>query len=180
MLETQRRRWFDLGFRRATMATIEGVAVRVEHDLRRQLASSDSATDQWVRETTRRIASAFRLQKRALVTPKTSTMARLITDNAQNLVYFASGNWSALPQADAQTAPKSRAYSILRTAVAALVPLALVATGIAIGFWPHGIVRDASVAAAVAWVVVTILASFDPLFHEKLAAIKTVREIVPF
>ena len=179
-LETERKRWTNLYFRRSIMARIEGIAVRIEHDLRRELATSDSATDEWARETTKRIASAFRLQKRELVTPGPSTREQLITANAQNLVYVVNSNWSALPQADVQTAPKPRAYSILRTVVAALVPLAIVATGILIGVWPAGVIREASVAAAIAWLVVTILASIDPLFNDKLNAIKTMRDIVPF
>jgi hypothetical protein len=164
--------WIDLKARRGWMARLEIVADRMEQDIPRQLRSGDAATDEWMRKTARQIAAALRAKKKWLLTPKADTRQHFVRAMARNLVHAAMGDWDSFEKAELQAPMLSwpaRVANLAATLLKSAFPLLalLVIQRVYPAF--NALVGDYALSGAILWFVVSLLASLDPQYKDKLA-----------
>ena len=157
--------------RREAVRSLETAAVTAEHYLPRYLDPRDEATAVWLRERAAQWAAALRSHKRWILTERARNdpaVERL----RETLRAAAHGEWNAVERRPAfQASRSSRARTLIATILRGATPLAtpvvLRILGVP-GF--DGSVGDYLLAAGGAWLALSFLAQYDPLFGAKIGA----------
>ncbi len=171
-VERHPEKWIDLSARRDWLARLENVADRIEQDIPRQLRSGDAATDEWMRKTMRQMAAALRAKKKWLLTPKADTRQHFMRAIAQSLVHAATGDWDSFEKIELPASTLSwpaRAANLALTLLKSAFPLLalLVIQRVYPAF--NALVGDYALSGAILWFVVSLIASLDPQYKDKLA-----------
>lgn len=170
-------------FKRELMSRLERIAVTIEHYLYRKLPSGDVATDTWYREMVKQVAATFREQKKWILSPKPDTRDQFIRCLADSLVCVASGNWDGLERTEPQkfSVPKlwrSRVVILLRTLLIGSAPLSVLWV---VQQTPLALKEPTSQYVAIGgliWAMLTLIAALDPLFRDKIIALKDVVQLL--
>jgi hypothetical protein len=162
-----------LGFdpRREAVRSLETAALTAERYLSPFFDPRDQATAAWLSERSAQWASALRAHKRWMITERArdeSAVERL----RGTLRAAANGDWNGVERRPAHEASRSsRLRLLLATTLRGAAPLVAVALlrlfGVP-GF--DGKVGDYLLAASGAWLALSFLAQYDPLFSAKIGA----------
>jgi hypothetical protein len=162
-----------LGFdpRREAVRSLETAALAAERYLPPFFAPRDEATATWLRERTAQWASALRSHKRWIITERArdeSAVERL----RETLRAAAHGDWNNVERRPASEVSRgSRLRLLFATTLRGAAPLvtAVVLRLLGVpGF--DGSVGDYLLAAGGAWLALSFLAQYDPLFSAKIGA----------
>jgi hypothetical protein len=157
--------------RRDAMRYLETAAVSAERFLPRMLAPGDEATAKWLGERGAEWASAVRSHKRWVLTQRTKD-ERGVDRLRKTLEAAARGEWNDLERRPAFQASRR---SMLRTLVATILrgasPLAAVIVLRALDVpGLDGEIGNYVLIGSGAWLVLSLLAQYDPLFGAKIGA----------
>lgn len=171
--EKESEEWAGKGFKRDLVSNLEWIARRTERDLYRTLSTKDDDADVWLRECTRGMAASVRQLKRGVLLSQGDADKKSFTQSlAERLVNAADGKWGLFERAEGHIvrSRRSRLMHALRTALAILFPL-LVIAGVA--FVPNSlsdVVKDSIITAAIGWGAINVLTWLDPKGEERLSA----------
>jgi hypothetical protein len=162
-----------LGFdpRREAVHSLEAAAVAAERYLPRFLDPRDEATATWLRERTAEWASALRGHKRWILTARARD-EKAVDRLRETLRAAAEGDWNRVERRPAyQASRSSRLRILLTTSLRAAAPL-VVAIVLRAFDVPglDGRTGDYVLVATGAWLVLSFLAQYDPLFSAKIGA----------
>jgi hypothetical protein len=162
---------------------LERAAQGFEEYIPQALPSGDFVTDQWTRQTGRRIAAAIRQKKRWILTPKADTLESFCASIFDTLAAVATGHWDYCEQAEPEewSHPelwRFRIGSALKTAVVAACPVVV--------FWlisltpigPTGILKDYFTIAAAVWAVVVLVYALDSTIDSKVSILARITSIL--
>jgi hypothetical protein len=157
--------------RREAVRSLETAAVTAERYLPRFLDPRDEATATWLGERAAQWASALRSHKRWILTERArdeGAVERL----RQDLRAAAHGEWNEVERRPAfQASRSSRARTLGATILRGATPLAAAVVLRVLGVPGFdGSVGDYLLAAGGAWLALSFLAQYDPLFGEKIGA----------
>jgi hypothetical protein len=162
-----------LGFdpRREAVHSLEAAAVAAERYLPRFLDPRDEATATWLRERTAEWASALRGHKRWILTERARD-EKAVDRLRETLRAAAEGDWNRVERRTAYQASRgSRLRLLLTTSLRGAAPL-VVAIVLRAFDVPglDGRIGDYVLVAGGAWLVLSFLAQYDPLFSAKIGA----------
>ena len=157
--------------RREAVRSLEAAAVAGEHYLPRFLDPRDEATAAWLRERAAQWASAIRAHKRWILTERTPD-ERALDRLRETLCAAATGEWSQLERRPAFLASRgSRLRVLAATILRGATPLAAAVVVRALGVpGLDGSIGDYVLIASGAWLALSFLAQYDPLFSAKIGA----------
>jgi hypothetical protein len=157
--------------RREAVHGLETAAVTAERYLPRLLNPRDEATATWLRERTAEWASALRAHKRWILTERARD-EKAVERLRETLRAVADGDWNQVERRPAYQASRgSRARVLVATGLRGAAPLVaavlLRVFGVP-GF--DGQIGDYVLVASGAWLALSFLAQYDPLFSAKIGA----------
>lgn len=162
-----------LGFdpRREAVRSLEAAAVAAEHYLPRFLDPRDEATGTWLRERTGQWAAALRAHKRWILTERArdeDAVGRL----RETLRAAATGQWNQLERRPAFEASRGSRLRLLgATILRGATPLGAVVVLRLLGVpGLDGTIGNYVLIASGAWLALSFLAQYDPLFSAKIGA----------
>jgi len=166
------------------MSELEEVATRIEYDLPRRLRAKDDATDAWFRNATAEMAAAFRALKKWVLTPMVDTREQFIAYIATSFTSVASGDWHNLERTKLEKVSgqvwRIRLVELLRTLLVATIPLLVLMIIQQTQLALEGAPAEYVTAGVLIWAALTLISVFDPLFGEKIDALKDVAQLLPF
>ena len=157
--------------RREAVRSLEAAAVAAEHYLPRFLDPHDEATATWLRERAAQWASALRAHKRWILTERTRD-ERAVERLRETLRAAATGEWNELERQPAfQASRGSRLRLLVGTTLRGATPLAAAVVLRALGVpGLDGSIGEYVLIASGAWLALSFLAQYDPLFSAKIGA----------
>jgi hypothetical protein len=167
---------------------LEEVANCVEHYVPSGLKSRDFITDNWTKETTKRIAAAIRNKKKWILTPKSDTREYILQSMTFALTCFIYGNWDALEQIEPEklSSPQLRhsiftfLINLLRIILIGVLPLVSVWLFQQTPFAFTGIGREYVIIGIFVWELLTLVFVLDPNLGVKISVMKDVtRSLFP-
>jgi hypothetical protein len=170
--------------RRISMTRLEEAANSVEYGLPRLLHTSDRATQAWLTDEVREIATGLRRLKRLIVLSDKESLQQLIGKVSTSLLYAARGEWTKLDHVEEEpiTTPQRRAriLSIIRRVVIGALPLSILVAIQQSSMKIEGDLADYLKAVTILWAAVSYLNLLDPQSTEKADTVKSLAEILPF
>ena len=176
--------WNELKFKKSIISYLEDSAKLIQFHLSRQLTSGDSYIDLWASQTTTRIAFALRNLKKWIITPKLDTREYFIMKIVDIFTNAVLGNWDAIEQQSLEMVytPSPLIYRIgafFHTLFIALTPALIF---IFVQLTPlklNSSIKEYIILGTIIWACLTIIAALDPLFSEKISAIKDITKYFP-
>ena len=157
--------------RREAVHSLETAAVTAERYLPRLLNPGDEATATWLRERTAEWASALRGHKRWILTERARD-EKAAERLRETLRAVADGDWNRVERRPAYQASRgSRVRVLMATSLRGAAPLVaaiLLRVFDVPGF--EGKIGDYVLVASGAWLALSFLAQYDPLFSAKIGA----------
>jgi len=157
--------------RREAVHSLEIAAVTAERYLPRLLNPRDEATATWLRERTAEWASALRAHKRWILTERARD-EKAVERLRETLRAVADGDWNRVERRPAYQASRgSRVRVLAATSLRGAAPLVaaiLLRVFDVPGF--EGKIGDYALVAGGAWLALSFLAQYDPLFSAKIGA----------
>jgi hypothetical protein len=176
--------WTSWSTKNELLELLEEIAVTIEKGIRRSIRLDDAVTDSWLGERSRRMSAAMRELKKWVITPKADTREHFIEWIRRDLIIAVQGNWDAWEQAKPGKLTRkqwvARVYSVIRTLGIAFGPLALFYAVQQTPWALIGTPANTLTIIAFLWMVITLIAAFDPLFEPKIDAMKNVTDMLPF
>jgi hypothetical protein len=171
----------DFGTKRTILHRIERAADHMERCIPAALPSGDTQTDAWISRQAREMACSLRKLKREVFTTDATVYGHFIWQLRVTIILAATGQWNRLPR-DTSTGPKRQrirdglisAGATISRAVLPLAILWLVQRFIEI---PESTLKTLLVGGLI-WACLTVIAAFDPLFGEKISALKDVGDLI--
>lgn len=180
-VESRPASWEYISYKRNLLSDIAEVATRIQYDLPRKLSIGDDEADRWTKSFTAGIAAALRDKRRLVFTENKEDFKK---DLAQALQHVIPGNWQNLDHAEPQVLTRSDKFSyvkkILQAIIIGLLPLVI--------FWAIQLTKyaiaaplaDTILIISIIWLILSIFAAVDPLYKDKVNALKGVRDLLPF
>lgn len=166
--------WADGAKRAAAADHLHRAARVVEHGLPERLRSADAATTSAVRDRCRRMAAAIDELQRCVLLPGEGTPDAVRASVTTAARAIAAGRLDELPTADPPPGRSRRevVVTVLRTAIVAALPAAVFGVLQASTAAVDGAVSGYVTGVCLAWAVVTVVSVLDPLFRDKVAAVR--------
>lgn len=158
------RRW-------RALQELERAALAAERATAKRLAPGDPATAAWLRERADGVAAALRFHKRSLLEggPGDGTLAERLEETLEHAL---AERWGDLERRrPTPIAARSRARGFVSTAIRASIPLGALLVLRGFGIADEGALADYLLVATGAWLVLTFLAQYDPLFSAKMGSV---------
>jgi hypothetical protein len=157
--------------RREAVRSLEAAAVAAEHYLPRFLDPQDEATATWLRERASQWASALRAHKRWILTERRRD-ERAVDRLRETLRAAAAGEWTELERRPAYEVSRgSRLRMLGATVLRGATPLAIVIVLRVLGVpGLDGSIGNYVLIGSGAWLALSFLAQYDPLFSAKIGA----------
>ena len=183
-LERNPNLWMDIHFRKELILDVEKTALCIEKDLFRNLKSGDKVSDHWLETIARQIATAFREKKFWILTPKVDTYDYLIRNLLDSLINLVEGNWDALEKKEPEKISfKQTWFDFMKNTIKVIVvggipifALFLIQNSSLALVVPF---RDYAIGGAILWALFTTITTLDPLFDNKISAIKEIINLLP-
>ncbi len=177
--------WTKLVHKRRLLEVLERIAKYVEYNLPRRLRSGDIATDTWIKDTMKQVASALRKKKKWVLTPKKDTRDYFIQSIASTLICFVEGNWDALERVEQakltshQLRNKITGFLLkaLRTALIAMLPLVGFLLFQQTSFALTGTSLSTALTLIIIYEISVIGVALNPNFSTTIANIKDIKNL---
>ncbi len=162
---------------------LDEIAAVLLTEVPRKYFNKDIATYLWLRNANKQKAASTHNLKKWIITPKPDTREHFINWIVNALHCVATGTWDGWERMETEplTVPQFRArlWSILRTTLSALIPLALFLTIQQIWSIDQTLANTLGI-LAFAWAVISLIALFDPQFGTKVSTLSTLKQLLPF
>jgi hypothetical protein len=180
-IEKEKGKLGNLWFKQNCAIRLEYVAKSIENYVSRRLSTSDTLTNEWIKETTAKIAAGLREKKKWIFTPKSDTTKYLMKNLLDFLTNFMNSNWDALekvevPKETWQEFWKSTVLSIAGKAVFGLLPVSILLLLRYLDVISRTQI-DPFFSVAVLWAVVSLIWA-DPQSKDKVSAMKDISGLI--
>lgn len=166
--------------RQNTIEEIERIARLIENDWSSHIMPGDEKTIKWKNETLQGIAAVLRSYKRDLIIPSTSTPKEL--ENKFKVIFekFLKHDIKGLINSDvpAFRVRKKSKFILIQSVFVAILPLII---SLILWFYVPDLqsnnILQVGIIISVFWIIICILLWLDPNLGDKVATIKSVREL---
>lgn len=184
LVETKSGQWTDFNFKRLLVNKIEEVAYCVQNNFPRLLRSGDEATNVWLRNNTHEIAAGFRELKKSVLLSKPSARTQFVADISASVINATLGNWLEIKKAPSEEFPLPQSW---RIRIAEFFRAFLVGAGPFLLVWivqklPFNLpteLLNPLIIPTVLWAILTLITKADPLYKDKIGALKDLTPLLP-
>lgn len=183
LLVDNKQGWDHFWVKQKILYELENIAVLFGNQHRRAFKSGDLETDYWFGKNSIEIAAGIRSLKKWILTPMENTREEFLKKITAYLVLSCRGEWSyfdkCMPEKGSRIPFLPRIITILRVTLIASLPFLfyLIIQRTDLAFTQP--LSDYSKVGSIAWAALTVLWSMDPMFSQKISAMKDFTAIFP-
>jgi hypothetical protein len=178
--------WADFDYKRDLISDVVDIATRTQNYLPRRLKINDYNTDMWLKNSSKQIAHAIRGTSKLVFTSHRDQFIEIISEA---LEIFAAGNWENLEkweisEKDERELPfRSKIFvritNFIKKLIAGGVPLVLFLLLQQTIYALESPFSEYFLIGSIIWLLLTFLSMIDPLYKDKLSALKDIKNFIP-